>query len=252
MTKRDFTDRPYGIVYQARHIASGKSYVGQTVGSLNERWRQHIKTNYCRLLHNAIKKYGADAFEVFQIDAANSKEELDQLEELHIQRLNTMSRAHGYNLRNGGSWGKHSEESKAIMSEKVRQALLNPEYRKALSIGQKRRIRTPEHNARVAAALTGRKASESHKKKMSEVTKKRWDDPIEREKMRINSIEARASQAFIEQVSATTKNQWSDPEKRARLLAAQAAGKAAFWADPEKRAARIAKRAATIESKRAA
>lgn len=252
MTGLDFTARPYGIVYQIRHKTTGKSYVGQTVSTISERWRQHVKTDFCRLLHHAIKKYGEDSFEIFQIDTAFSKEELDQLEDRHIKRLNTLSRAHGYNLRGGGSWGKHSEESKALMSEKVREALQRPEYRQALSRGQKGRPHSPEHNAKVAAALTGKKLSEPRKKKMSEITKSRWEDPAEREKMRINSIEARSTQSFVEQVAATTKEQWSDPEKRARLLAAQAAGKAAFWADPVKRADRIAKRAATIASKRAA
>ena len=42
-----------------------------------------------------------------------------------------------------------------------------------------------------------------------------------------------------------------DADLRDKMLAAQAAGKAAFWADPAKKAARIAKRAATIERRRA-
>lgn len=252
MTGLNFTARPYGIVYQIRHKTTGKSYVGQTVGTISERWRRHVKTDCCRLLHRAIKKHGEDSFEIFQIDTAFSKEELDQLEDHHIRRLNTLSRSHGYNLREGGSWGKHSEESRAIMSEKVQKALLRPEYRQALSRGQKGRPHSPEHNAKVAASLTGKKLSEPRKKKMSEITKSRWEDPAERAKMRLSSIEARSSQSFVERVAATTKDQWNDPEKRAHLLAAQAAGKAAFWADPEKRAARIAKRAATIASKRAA
>jgi len=69
--------------------------------------------------------------------------------------------------------------------------------------------------------------------------------------MRDASVAARSDPVYKAKVSEKTKAQWQDADAREKLLAAQAAGKAAFWADPEKKAARIAKRRETLERKKA-
>ena len=59
-----------GIIYGSRNIVNGKWYIGQTTVGLENRRRQHLSTarnNNCHtyrcVFHDAIRKYGEDAFE---------------------------------------------------------------------------------------------------------------------------------------------------------------------------------------------
>lgn len=99
---------------------SGKSYIGQTVRTFNERWSKHKTTALspepsCRALAEAIKKYGEENFKK-KILITCDDAELDQYEVKFIEEYNTMS-PNGYNLREGGITTKYSEESKKKMSE---------------------------------------------------------------------------------------------------------------------------------------
>jgi hypothetical protein len=242
--------KPYGYIYSITHRESGKVYVGQTVQQVAVRWAQHCNQDVCVRLHRAIKKHGREAFDVVTLDTANDKEYLDAKEVFWIAKLQSTDRQKGYNLMTGGSFGKHSEESRQKMSQKLLAAWQRPEFRaKFASRGAP--VLSPEARARVALANTGKRHSKETRSKLSEHSQKLWQEKETAEKMRLASIAARSDPAYKEQVAQNTKAQWSDEEKRAKILAAQAAGKAAFWADPVKRAARIAKRAATFARKKA-
>jgi len=108
-----------GIIYMVTS-PSGKSYIGQTVRSFNERWSKHKTTALspepsCRALAEAIKKYGEQNFNKQTLITCND-DELDKYEIEMIAKYNTMS-PNGYNLREGGITTKYSEESKKKMSE---------------------------------------------------------------------------------------------------------------------------------------
>ncbi len=110
---------------------SGKQYVGQTVCILSNgkkfgyksRWRSHVQEatgnkGYCRILDNAIRKYGEDKFTIELIEEITI-DLLDERERFWISEMKTLS-PDGYNLTTGG--GSHhelSEESKRILSEKL-------------------------------------------------------------------------------------------------------------------------------------
>lgn len=248
----DSDSKPYGVVYCITQKSTGRVYIGQTIQSVKDRWVSHKSNGYCVVLHRSIKKYGENDFQIEVIDRADSKEELDALEAFYIALCGSTNRALGFNLRHGGSFGKHSIESKQKMSVSVRKAYENPEFKAKLSAAKLGVKHSPEHVAKVAAALTGKKATAEAKKSLSAARMELWKDPQARENMRQSSIAGRADTDYIQRVSGNTKAQWQDPAQREKLKAAQAAGKAAFWADPEKKAARIAKRRATIEAKKAA
>ena len=102
-----------GIIYGA-FAPSGKIYVGQTIQKLRDRLYAHKFYPDCRLIHNAIKKYG-DKIEWKVIDTAETIDELNKKEVYWIKKLNTLA-PNGYNLMSGGLNSKHSNETKAKMS----------------------------------------------------------------------------------------------------------------------------------------
>lgn len=107
------------IIYKITNRINGKVYIGQTVGSLEARWKRHCtNSSGCTAIRDAIQKYGKENFTVEQIDAACDREELNYKEGYWIARYNSMV-PKGYNLCDGGeSTGGyiHTEESKAKMS----------------------------------------------------------------------------------------------------------------------------------------
>lgn len=106
---------------------SGKSYIGQTIRTIEVRLYEHETRRECLLIYNAIQKYGIDKFEVDIIDELdiNSEREedctkLDDLEKRYINDFGTLE-PYGYNVRIGGAKGsRHSDASR----ERMRQSKL--------------------------------------------------------------------------------------------------------------------------------
>ena len=242
----------YGIIYRIRHEASGKVYIGQTVGRLNDRWRSHNKQSYCALLSRALKKYGPEAFSVTELSKAHSKDELNQLEIKHIKAYDSLNRDKGYNLREGGSFGKHSAESKAKMSIASRRAHANPEYVEKLRIARTGKKRSDEFRAAASKRMTGTKQSKETKAKLAKIVQTTWQSCEYKIKVSEGQAKARADADYIDRVAKKSVAQWQDPEARRLLLEAQAAGKRAMWADPVRKAAFLEKRRATNAAKKAA
>ena len=97
---------------------SGKKYVGKD-SNLPTRAKIHLsgKSPQCRRVHNTIKKYGADAFDVEIIQYPSiSEAALNAVERWKIRQLQTLS-PNGYNLTEGGEGSKPSEETRQKMSE---------------------------------------------------------------------------------------------------------------------------------------
>ena len=117
------------IVYKHTNKVNGKSYVGKTVKSLTERWKQHIKESKSpkTAFHRAIAKYGVDCWisEILILDSVN----LNDDERNMISSHRTLTTQHGYNMTNGGDGGsgygeensfygkKHSTETKQKISQ---------------------------------------------------------------------------------------------------------------------------------------
>jgi hypothetical protein len=112
-----------GEIYMAKSKTSGKVYIGQANkkgirqwGSL-ARWKTHVyeATNsgkdHCRLLNNAIRKYGEADFEITVLCTCDVNE-LDARETDYIKEHNALAPT-GYNLSLGGAHGKDSPETLA-------------------------------------------------------------------------------------------------------------------------------------------
>lgn len=135
------------IIYKLTNTINGKKYVGQTIFTVEERWKEHVadtKRGSNRLLCKAIRKYGENSFILTQIDTATSKEELNKKEVEWIAELKTFrfGGGTGYNMNIGGgsnSGYKASEETK-----------------KKLSIASTGRLHTEEAKAKIGEAHLGR------------------------------------------------------------------------------------------------
>ncbi len=102
-----------GFVYSIKNCINQKIYIGQTIRDVQSRMINHKSTANKRpyknkWLYQDIKKYGWDNFKISMIKKVESFnklgliKELDKLEKLYIQELNTLF-PNGYNINVGGS-----------------------------------------------------------------------------------------------------------------------------------------------------
>lgn len=109
-------------VYVIVNTVNGKQYIGQTVQDLDKRLKGHINKSLRKTIiedeqtafHMAIRKWGADVWEIFELCKCNSIEELNEMEVLMISKYNTF-KGRGYNSSEGGlssSGYKHSDDAK--------------------------------------------------------------------------------------------------------------------------------------------
>jgi len=164
-----------GFIYKIVNKINGMIYIGQTIKSVEERWRNHKQSaSNCHYLKNAFKKYGIDHFD-FKIICICFDEELDKFEIQYIKSLNTLV-PNGYNIRAGGNGGLHNEETKKKISNtlknrtdiiRINHQLGKPhteETKKKISNALKNRtdiIRTPQTH------WNNKHHTEESKKKMS-------------------------------------------------------------------------------------
>lgn len=114
----------YGLVYKITNNTSGKVYIGQTIRSLNVRWKQHIYDALSEKrsifpIHEAIRKYGKETFSIEIICECFSQKELDEQEKYFCDMFSAWS-PNGYNLRAGQGRGTFSIESRRKMSESAK------------------------------------------------------------------------------------------------------------------------------------
>jgi len=108
-------------LYQITNTINGKSYIGITKLSIQERWNIHLsnsrKPKYP--LHHAIVKYGAESFIVTLLEENEDRKYISELEEPTIQRLRTHIIQHGYNVAKGGYGGDMGPEATAKRIETI-------------------------------------------------------------------------------------------------------------------------------------
>lgn len=120
------------IIYKITNLENNKVYIGQTVNSLEERWRRHcndaINNNLNTHFARAIRLYGKDKFFPEIIDTAKTQEELTAKEQYWIQFYNSVKT--GYNETNainksgGNTYQSKTDEEMLIIKNKIRQSKL--------------------------------------------------------------------------------------------------------------------------------
>lgn len=129
------------IIYKITNKQNGKIYIGQTIHSLENRWKRHqydalnniIDTHFAR----AIRYYGAENFSTEIIDTAKTQEELTEKEYYWIHKYKAVQNGYNENedgLKCGGNTYKNkTPEELAIIKEKIRNSKLggnNPQATK--------------------------------------------------------------------------------------------------------------------------
>lgn len=153
------------IIYKIQNKTNGKSYIGQTVESLQKRRNQHLATKGCRAISNALRKYGSNNFEWTILYEADCIETLNFMEEYYIEKLNTLAPS-GYNLQSGGNNRLHSLETRQLMSE--RRKNMSDETKAKISRASIGRKVSEETKEKISQANKGKHLSNEHKKKISE------------------------------------------------------------------------------------
>jgi len=142
------------IIYIIKNIINDKVYIGQTINSIDKRWKHHIyrsnrknDTALCR----AINKYGSDKFYVEKLAEALSKEELNLLEIKFIEQYNCIA-PFGYNSTTGGLGGTLSPDALAKMIKSRTGQKLSIKHKEKLSRALLNKSKTKEHSINIAIA----------------------------------------------------------------------------------------------------
>ena len=91
---------------ESRFGKNGSGYLRKTKGKFNQPY-----------FANAILKYGWENFETIILEDHLTKKQADEREKFFIQKYETQNNKKGYNIKDGGSNGKLSEETKKKISE---------------------------------------------------------------------------------------------------------------------------------------
>lgn len=123
-------------IYLIFNSKTRKGYLGQAI-SFSRRWVNHLSSarRGSRLpIHCAIRKYGAAAFELYEIGVCTSKDQANRLERQLILSLRRHA-AGCYNASGGGEgmWNPTPQTRKRLRLAMQRRNISNPDWRKQLS-----------------------------------------------------------------------------------------------------------------------
>lgn len=126
-----------GIIYKITS-PSNRIYIGQTISSIEKRWKEHIEDahrsykNHCKVLNKAIRKYGHKNF-ILEIIEECRDEDLDIKEIEYINKYNSQI-PNGMNIKLGdGNSGKHHETTKEKIGDSLKGRIVSEETKEKLS-----------------------------------------------------------------------------------------------------------------------
>lgn len=166
------TKEPYGLIYKITNTADFKIYIGQTTRLRS--FKSYFGSG--KYIKRAVEKYGKEVFVKDVLHCAFSKEELDTLEQSEIEAHNSYS-PFGYNIKEGGSHGTHTLETRELISRKNKGKTKGIPHaphvvaRRAASMKgrlspNKGITMTEAQKVKIATALKGKPKSEKHRAAM--------------------------------------------------------------------------------------
>ena len=190
-----------GYVYKITNTVNRKSYIGISINEPEKgRIRKHLTGRGNRILANAVKKYGRDAFVCEILKENIFPDLLPDLEVAYIAKYNTV-RPNGYNLTYGGHHGTHSEET----CEKISRANRGkPSPLKGKPLSQ-------DHCEKISRSLRGRSFSKDHRENLSRAQQGRSTSQETREKISLTSRGRYHSQETREKISQNLQSPDKEP-----------------------------------------
>jgi group I intron endonuclease len=175
----------FGVAYTLTNTKTGDTYVGITTRDAAARWKEHVYKangrNCDTWLHRAIRKYGAEFFEVQEIASATSRAGLLALEiDIIKDRQPTYNQSHG---GEGTTGRKFTPEVLEARNQKLRGRKRSAEERQRISAAC-RKAMTPERRAQCAEVLIKARAAIDQDKRV--------EATIRAVKGRVWSLEAKA------------------------------------------------------------
>ncbi|MBR1806206.1 MAG: GIY-YIG nuclease family protein [Selenomonadaceae bacterium] len=204
----------YGIVYLLIDGTNDKEYVGQTMYTFEKRFNEHKCGD--QYIDRAIRKRGVEMFATAILKVCYSREELDYWERRLIKSRDTLA-PNGYNLTEGGEGGSPCEETKAKISAAViAYNEAHPEIHEIISEAGKRRYSDPVE--REKAAERTRKVFENPEiaAKHAESQRRRFERQEERDKISAAVTERFSDPAEREAQSERIKAYFDTPGARER------------------------------------
>ena len=188
-------------IYKIINSINDKVYIGQTWQTIHKRFAEHKNRTGCVKLYNAFNKYGRDNFSIEVVCYAVDQLDADYWERHFIRIHDSIN--NGYNIREGGSNGKMSDESKKKISDanrgenngmfgkeawnKGKTGIMPEPWNKGKlllplsdktkakigisNIGKHSMPKTNEQKAKISLGLIGKKLSDETRRKMSEAAK---------------------------------------------------------------------------------
>lgn len=175
-------------IYCFINTHNGKRYVGQSI-DIDARHKGHLRelnnnTHRNAHLQGAFNKYGSACFEFHMLEECGA-DMLDMREIAWINYYHSFGEG-GYNLTSGGENRKEvSEETRAKQSAAKKGKTLSAEHKRKISVAGKGRTHSAESKTKIGGfhkgkivsleqreaqrkTMTGRKASDETRQKMSE------------------------------------------------------------------------------------
>lgn len=156
-------------IYMIKNKKTGHRYIGQSI-HIYQRWYEHIKKSRPNTyIDRAIKKHGADNFELKVICELEQDDDLlNEMEKYYVWKYNTYEDDFHYNLTPGGDFNPMKNPEIAAKKSKAMSGKNNPMYGKrdkeSPRFGRKH---TSETKEKMSKAHKGKKLSEETKEKMS-------------------------------------------------------------------------------------
>lgn len=171
------------IVYCHTNKINGEKYIGITSTTPEKRWQNGKGYKNNKYFSAAIQKYGWENFKHDIVLNNLTKEQAELQEKYLISFYKTTDKNFGYNISNGGEGvGKHSEETKYLLSQIAKNRYLNSnnpmlgkhhtaEAKQKMSLKLKGRIIDDNWKQKLSEAGKGRIVSQETRTKISKIHK---------------------------------------------------------------------------------